>query len=150
MGRPKKIKTPAEMERLWEEYKDYCDNQYSLTHEFSQRTSDFVSKELKKRISYTLEGFCVFLKIPRSSFYATYINGEHCEKFRDVVACIREECEADVRMKFELGEIPTNLSALWMSKYGYGTNINTKVDAGELVNEWIAGVESGGDKNESH
>lgn len=143
MGRPRKIKTVAEMERLWDEYKAYCDNQSVLTHEFSQKHGDFVSKELKKKISYTIEGFCVFLKLPRSSFYATYAESE---MFRDVVARMREECEVDVRGKFETGQIPPQLSALWMSKFGYGANVNAKVDAEELVNDWINGVLEHDDK----
>lgn len=137
MGRLRKIKTVAEMERLWEEYKAYCDNQSVLTHEFSQKHGDFVSRELKRKISYTIEGFCVFLKLPRSSFYATYAESE---TFRDVVTRMREECETDVRSKFETGQIPSQLSGLWMSKFGYGTNVNAKVDATELVNDWISGV----------
>ncbi|MCC8110402.1 MAG: DNA-packaging protein [Ruminococcus sp.] len=53
---------------------------------------------------------------------------------------------ADVREKFETGEIPPQLSALWMSKFGYGTNNNVTVDAKELVDDWIDGVMSHGDK----
>ena len=32
---------------------------------------------------------------------------------------MKEECEFDARGKFEQGTIPTQLSGLWMSKYGY-------------------------------
>lgn len=136
-GRPRKIKSAAEMERLWDEYKAYCDNQSVLTHEFSGARAEFVSRELKKKITYTIEGFCVWLKISRNAFYCTYAEDE---RFRDVVTRIREECEVDVRGKFETGQIPSQLSALWMSKFGYGTNSNVKVGAEELVNDWISGV----------
>ena len=143
MGRPRKIKTPAEMERLWDEYKAYCDNRPVLTHEFSGARAEFVSKELKKKITYTIEGFCAWLGLIRSAFYQNYASNE---RFADVVTRIREECEVDVRGKFETGEIPSQLSALWMSKFGYGANVNAKVDAAELVNDWINGVlENDGD-----
>lgn len=136
-GRPRKIKSAAEMERLWEEYKAYCDNQSVLTHEFSAARAEFVSKELKKKITYTIEGFCVFLKISRNAFYSTYAEDE---RFRDLVLRVKEECELDARSKFETGQIPSQLSGLWMSRYGYGTNANVKVGAEELVNDWISGV----------
>lgn len=136
-GRPRKIKSAAEMERLWEEYKANCDNQSVLTHEFSAARAEFVSKELRKKITYTIEGFCVFLKISKNAFYSTYAEDE---RFRDLVTRIREECEVDARGKFETGQIPSQLSGLWMSRYGYGTNSNVKVGAEELVNDWISGV----------
>ena len=136
-GRPRKIKSAAEMERLWDEYKAYCDNQSVLTHEFSAARAEFVSKELKKKITYTIEGFCVYLKLSKNAFYSTYAEDE---RFRDLVTRIREECEVDARGKFETGQIPSQLSGLWMSRYGYGTNSNVKVGAEELVNDWISGV----------
>ena len=40
MGRPLKIKSPEEMEQLWEEYKQVCDDQEVLTHEFSSKNSE--------------------------------------------------------------------------------------------------------------
>ena len=60
MGRPLKIKSPEEMERLWQEYKQVCDDQEVLTHEFSSKNSEFVSAKLKRSITYTIEGFCVY------------------------------------------------------------------------------------------
>lgn len=136
-GRPRKIKSAAEMERLWDEYKAYCDNQSVLTHEFSAARAEFVSKELRKKITYTIEGFCVYLKLSRTAFYDYYASDE---RFADLVTRIKEECEVDARGKFETGQIPSQLSGLWMSRYGYGTNSNVKVDAEELVNDWISGV----------
>lgn len=143
-GRPRKIKSAAEMERLWDEYKAYCDNQSVLTHEFSAARAEFVSKELKKKITYTIEGFCVFLKLSRTAFYDYYANDD---RFADLVTRIREECEMDARGKFETGQIPSQLSGLWMSRYGYGVNNNVKVDAEELVNDWINGVMEHGDED---
>lgn len=143
-GRPRKIKSAAEMERLWDEYKAYCDNQSVLTHEFSAARAEFVSEELKKKITYTIEGFCVFLKLSRTAFYDYYASDG---RFVDLVTRIREECEMDARGKFETGQIPSQLSGLWMSRYGYGVNNNVKVDAEELVNDWISGVMEHGDED---
>lgn len=64
-----------------------------------------------------------------------------------MVTRIREECEMDARGKFETGQIPSQLSGLWMSRYGYGVNNNVKVDAEELVNDWISGVMEHGDED---
>ena len=51
------------------------------------------------------------------------------EEYRDIVTRMRGESEADVRQKFETGTIPTQLSALWMSKFGYATKQQTDVNA---------------------
>jgi len=122
MGRPRKFKSVKQMEEAWEAYKADCDNQLVLTHDFSSRNSEFVSEKLPKRVTYTVEGFCVFVGIARSSFYQIY--GED-KRFSDIVTRMKEECEIDARRKFETGEIPPQLAALWMSKHGY----STKTDA---------------------
>lgn len=116
MARPRKIKSPKELETKWEEFKEYCDNKTAICHEFSSSKGTFVSVELKKPITYTIEGFCVYIGIPRSAFYKIY--GED-KKFVDIVTYMKDECEIDARRKFEQGTIPTQLSGLWMSKYGY-------------------------------
>lgn len=127
MGRPLKIKSPEEMERLWEEYKEVCDNQEVLTHEFSSKNSEFVSKELRRSITYTIEGFCVYMKISRQAFYEYYVSKK---RYVDIVTRIREECEADARKKFELQVIPSQLAGLWMSKYGYTTKVENNLSGG--------------------
>ena len=139
MGRPRKIKSVAELEKLWDEYKNYCDNQEVLTHDFSAKNSEFVSATLKRQITYTIEGFCVYIGIARSKFYATYVEDS---KFGDVVTRIKEECEIDARRKFELGVIPSQLAGLWMSKHGYTTKVDTNVGGAVPV------VISGGDELE--
>ena len=120
MGRPLKIKSPEEMERLW-------DDQTLLTDDFSSKISEFVSKELKRSITYTIEGFCVYLGIARSKFYDTYAGKK---RYGDIVTRIREECEADARRKFELQMIPSQLAGLWMSKYGYTTKVENNLSGG--------------------
>ena len=124
MGRPRKIKSVKEMEELWEKYKERCNNRLVMTHDFSSKNSEFVSAELKKSVTYTVEGFCRFLGIVRSTFYDTY---ENDPKFSDTVTRIREECEIDAREKFELGIIPPQLAGLWMSNYGYTTKTDSNV-----------------------
>lgn len=125
MGRHKRFRTPGDLELSWEAYKEYCDNQTVLTHDFSSKNSEFVSAELKCSITYTIEGFCVYAKIARQDFYATYA---HNDRYRDIVTRMREECEVDARKKFELQVIPSQLAGLWMSKYGYTTKVEQKTD----------------------
>lgn len=118
MGRPRKFGSVKALEVAWEAYKAHCDNRMVLTHDFSAKNSEFVSKELKRSITYTIEGFCVFAGISRASFYERYANEE---RFADIVTRMKEECEVDARAKFELGVIPSQLAGLWMSKHGYST-----------------------------
>lgn len=130
MGRPRKIKSVKAMEEAWAEFKDWCDHQYVLVHDFSAKNSEFVSAELTKSITYTIEGFCIWLGLARSKFYDTYDNDE---RFRDIVTRIREECELDARRKFELQMIPDRLAGLWMSKYGYSTKTDGTVETKSSV-----------------
>ena len=122
----RKISSPEEMEKLWEKYKEYCDNYQVTQTEFSGKESRFVEGTVKKPITYTIEGFCVYIGLARSKFYETYAESE---EYRDIVTRMRGESEADVRQKFETGTIPTQLSALWMSKFGYATKQQTDVNA---------------------
>lgn len=134
MGRPRKF-TKAQLEEAWEAYKHDCDNQTVLTHEFSAKNSEFVSKELTRSITYTIEGFCVFAHISRAAFYERYAADE---KFADIVTRMREECEVDARKKFELQIIPSQLAGLWMSKHGYTTKVaelEEEDDGVEIIND---------------
>lgn len=125
MGRPRKFKTVKQLEEAWEAYKLDCDNQMVLTHDFSSKNSEFVSKELRRSVTYTIEGFCVFAGISRSKFYTDYAENE---RYGDTVTRMKEECEVDARKKFELQMIPSQLAGLWMSNYGYATKTNANVD----------------------
>ena len=122
----RKISSPEQMEQLWEQYKEYCDNYQVTQTEFSGRESRFVAGTVKRPITYTIEGFCVYIGLARSKFYETYAESE---EYRDIVTRMRDESEADVRKKFETGTIPTQLSALWMSKFGYATKQQTDINA---------------------
>lgn len=130
MGRPRKIKSAKALEEAWQEYKLRCDNLAVLTHEFSAKNSEFVSKHLKRKITYTIEGFCVFIGLARSKFYETYAEDE---RYRDMVTRMREECEVDARTKFETGEIPSQLAGLWMSHYGYTTKADNSTEVKSTV-----------------
>ena len=134
----RKIKTLKELKQLWEDYKADCDNHMTITHEFSQKFGKFVSTELRRKISYTVEGFCVFAGISRNAFYDNYVD---VEPWAGVVARMREECEVDARGKFETGQIPSQLAGLWMSRHGYGT-VNAETDASNLVDDWVDEVTS--------
>lgn len=128
MGRPRKIRSAKALAEKWEEFKVYCDT-YTTTR---KKETTFVDAESENHseseqtvstpITYTIVGFCVFLGIAKSNWYETY---EPDPKYRDIVARIHAECEADVRTKFETGVINTRLAPLWMSKYGYGSKIET-------------------------
>lgn len=125
MGRQRKIKSVKALEEAWEEYKNYCDNQIVLSHEFSAKNSEFVSAELKRSITYTIEGFCVYIGISRQAFYSYYAENE---KYVDTVTRMKEECEIDARRKFELQMIPSQLAGLWMSNYGYTTKAESNME----------------------
>lgn len=126
MGRSKKITSLKKLQELWEEYKTECDNQMVLTHDFSSKNSEFVSKELKRSVTYTIEGFCVFADISRQAFYKNYASND---KYVDMVTRMREECEVDARKKFEIQAIPSQLAGLWMSRYGYSIKQDTDISA---------------------
>jgi hypothetical protein len=128
----RRFESPEDLEAAWAEYKEYCNNQTVLTHEFSGKNSQFCTAELKRSITYTLEGFCVFANISRVQFYETYANGK--DEFANIVVRMREECEIDARAKFELGVIPTQLAGLWMSKHGYSLKTDNQVSADITVN----------------
>lgn len=125
MGRPRKIQSVKAMEAAWAEYKRWCDDQEVLVHDFSAKNSEFVSARLSRCITYTIEGFCVWLGLTRSAFYDTY---DKDERYSDIVARMREECEVDARRKFELQLIPERLAPLWMSKHGYSTRVEAQPD----------------------
>lgn len=116
MARPRKFKTAKALSEAWEQYKAWCGNQEVLTHAFSAKSSEFVSKRLRRSVTCTIEGFCVWAGLARSNFYETYAADE---RFRDIVTRIKEECEVDARMKFELGVIDAKLAPLWMGRHGY-------------------------------
>lgn len=131
MGRPRKIENPEVMEQLWNEYIEHCNNNTITVTEFSNKECRFIEGTVKKPITATIEGFCVYIGLARCNFYALYAEDE---AYRDIVTRMRNESEQDVRSKFETGTIPTQLSGLWMSRY---ENYNQKqqIDLNATVSE---------------
>lgn len=125
MGRARKFKTAKALADAWEEYKTWCDSRQALTHKFSSKSSRFVSQNLQCSVTYTIEGFCAHVGISRQSFYETY-----SQRFPDTFTRMREECEVDARMKFELGIIDSRLAPLWMNRYGYSSSAEPIPDDG--------------------
>ncbi len=120
------FESPEQLEDLWEDYKEYCDTKTVTVHEFAQKFGEFVSRELRKPVTYTIKGFCRWAGIARSSFYASYADNPD---YMDIVTRMEEECEVDAREKFETGQIPTQLAGLWMSKHGYTTKTDAELKA---------------------
>ena len=139
MGKPRRVKSVEEMEALWAGYKDECDNHTVMTHEFSQKLGKFVSEELNKPCTYTIKGFCVYMGMPHNNFYDTYAADP---AYQCAISRIRDECEIDARQKFEGAQIPSQLSGLWMSRYGYGQNTTVKLEAEKLIDDWIKAVKA--------
>lgn len=119
----KKINSPKAMREAWEAFKAYCDSKTVIRTEFSQKTSEFVTAVIPSPITYTIKGFCSFVGMTETNFYLTY---DKNEKFKSVIACMKEECEIDAREKFENGTINSRLAGLWMSNYGYTTKAESK------------------------
>lgn len=137
MGRPRKFKSPAQLLEKWEEYKELCDNQVIPLEQYDSKKGEYVFGESKKKITYTLEGFALYVKLPRQDFYATY---DADPKFSPVLSLMREECEVDARRKFELGVINPKLAGLWMSKYGYSNKLDTGIQANVHNDNPFAGM----------
>jgi hypothetical protein len=108
-GRPRRFETPEDMAAAWEAYKKKCDNQKVVTHHFVAKKGDFLSKKLRRAITYTIEGFCADARLARQDFYENYASKD---EYSDIVTLIREECEVDARSKFELEIIPAQLAPL--------------------------------------
>ena len=122
----KRFNHEDDMYEKWEEFKKYCDNKTVTRTEFSQRTSEFVTAVIPAPVTYTLKGFCKFIKMTEQNFYETYAKKK---RFESVIARMREECEIDAREKFENNTLNSRLAGLWMSNYGYTTNVNQEIDA---------------------
>lgn len=126
----KRFPSPAAMLDEWNQFKAVCDTATVTRTEFSQKLADFVTGEIPAPVTYTIIGFCSWAGITRQDFYATY--GKDPE-FDTVIARIAEECELDARRKFENGTLPTQLSGLWMSNYGYSTTQKADVSIAPVV-----------------
>ena len=110
----------------WNEYKSYCDSKTVTRTEFSQRTGEFKTANIPAPVTYTIKGFCTYIGMTEQNFYETYNKNK---RFELVISRMKEECEIDAREKFENGTLNSRLAGLWMSRYGYATNINQDIEA---------------------
>jgi len=123
VGRPRIFQTPDDLLSAWEIYKNYCDNKTSIKTEFSNKISDFITKEIPTPITYTIEGFAVYNKMDRTTFYDTYVNNDsasnvnHNGAFSHVASRMRDECIVDIRTKLDSGIIDTKLANLYLGRY---------------------------------
>ena len=131
VARPMKM-TVEEMEDLWDEYKHRCDNRTVTQTKFQSALGRFVSGEVPASVTYTIKGFALWIGLSESTFYQIYAGEDHPE-FSELISRIRDEVEQDAREKFEMGVIPSQLSGLWMSRYGYSTKSETDVKGGVPV-----------------
>lgn len=118
---------------IWDkflEYKETCNSKTVTRTEFSQRESRFVTAVIPAPISCTVKGFCNYVGMTEQNFYQTYANRKGIEL---VIARIKDECEMDVREKFENGTINSRLAGLWMSHYGYTTKSESKEEVKNSV-----------------
>lgn len=128
------IYSKAKMLEKWEEYKDWCDSQTVVRTEFCQKTASFVTAEIPAPITYTIMGFANYLGMTQENLYLTYfLNKKRKPVFSPVHAMIKDECEQDARKKFENGTLKSQLSGLWMSKYGYTTDTKAEIKTPEPV-----------------
>lgn len=130
-GRPLKM-TVEEMEECWDAYKERCNNRTVMQTKFMSSVGRFVSEEVPASVTYTIKGFALWIGLSESAFYANYAGDGHPE-FAELVSRMRDEVEQDAREKFELGVIPSQLSGLWMSRYGYSTKAETDIKGGMPV-----------------
>lgn len=122
----KKFNTAKAMWEKWERFKAYCDSRTVTRTEFSQKSSEFVTAEIPAPVTYTIKGFCKYIAMTETNFYLTY---DKNDKFKSVIARMKEECEIDAREKFENNTLNSRLAGLWMSNYGYTTNVSQDIDA---------------------
>lgn len=120
----RKIESPEQMAELWEQFKEKCDSKTVVRTEFSQKLGKFVTETIPSPVTYTVAGFCVFCGISKKCFYENYNDNQD---YGDIVYKINTECESDVREKLENRTIPTQLSGLWMSKFGYATKTESEI-----------------------
>lgn len=130
MGRNRKFTSERSLAEAWEEYKKYCDSKTVIRTEFSQRLGQFITAEIPHPVTYTIKGFCLWCGLTEQAFYAKYAKDNKIEL---VIARMKEDCERDCREKFENGTIPTQLSGLWMSHYGYSTSTKVEADVKPVV-----------------
>lgn len=72
MAKKKACASVKGLETLWEQYKDHCDHQTVLTYNYNASSKQYIPQELQKCITYTIEGFCVYVGLSRTAFRKRY------------------------------------------------------------------------------
>ena len=72
MGQRGSIKSPMQMLKQWEKYKERCDNRDIVVFDHNKKTGDYDVNEIIRSVTYTIEGFAVFLGMTKQNFYSTY------------------------------------------------------------------------------
>lgn len=121
-GRKRKISSVAQLERLWEDYKEFCDSNF--IKDFRWVGEQVVIRQVPKPVLYTRAGFCQFIGIDKSSFFSTY---EQDPQFSALVNKIRTECEADALYKVSTGIINPRVAGLLLARYGWTLKTETKM-----------------------
>lgn len=137
-NRGRKIKSPAELWRKWEAYKEQCDNATAINRAFSREKGVFICRELPHCTACTIKGFCLFLHISRNSFYTSYAKNP---RFEETCTLIREACEVDALEKFETGELPARLAPLWLGRFFARENAEAENREGNALLESLLKLE---------
>lgn len=138
MGKKKACASVKGLEALWEQYKDHCDHQTVLTYNYNASSRQYIPQELQKCITYTIEGFCVYVGLSRTVFRERY---ERDPKYSDLVTRMREECEVDAWNKFELQQLPPQLAGRWMDRYTAAAQETESNSTLDRILEAVADVE---------
>jgi len=123
-GKPKRIKTPARLMQLWEDYKTEC-RQTRTEEEVEETYTDLTTgnstttaRMIKRRtpVTPTWTGFAGFIGMSRNGLDQIYRTDP---EFSETIQIILDEQEQIARRAFETGTLNAKLAPLWMSRHGY-------------------------------
>nr|DAL57414.1 MAG TPA_asm: Terminase small subunit [Caudoviricetes sp.] len=129
--------TPDEIAEKWEKYKLKCDNNVKRRQKTVKTVGDdgVEHKEIIKwdelaPLTYTVDGFCVFLPLSRR-LWGQYRENED---YQEICEMIDDECKTNARARFEDGTLNTRLAGIWLGRYPeYRTQQETKISGGVPV-----------------
>jgi hypothetical protein len=91
VGRPRNMKKPEELLKIWDEYKSFIDANYD-TEQVVTPKGDIVNRKIKK--PYLKVGFEAYVFRKYKFSIKDYLSNKY-EEYSDVVTCIRNEWEED-------------------------------------------------------
>lgn len=91
VGRPRNMKKPEELLKIWDEYKSFIDANNDIEQVVTPK-GDIVNREIKK--PYLKVGFEAYVFRKYKFSIKDYLSNKY-EEFSDVVTCIRNEWEED-------------------------------------------------------